>query len=210
VGADELNGTGPAISRPLNANDVGAGNSSPMPVTLIDFNAKASGNIVVLSWTSSREENFKHYEVEVSTNGTNFKNIGKVYSKNATAANTAYSFNHLTPSTGFNFYRLKMVDRDGSHSYSNIRVVSFSSDVPFTVYPNPASSVATINLGTSVKVAEIIIADASGRIQKRISTIASDRTSERIVVNHFANGTYVVQVIDKDNKVHTQLLTIKR
>ncbi|RYZ15752.1 MAG: hypothetical protein EOP49_52610, partial [Sphingobacteriales bacterium] len=55
VGADELNGSGQVIARPLTSAEVGAGTSASLPVTLLDFNAKAVGNTTVLTWKVANE-----------------------------------------------------------------------------------------------------------------------------------------------------------
>jgi len=52
----------------------------------------------------------------------------------------SYSWLDNAPNAGVNFYRLKMVDKDGVYKYSNIARVDLSTRKGISVYPNPVAN----------------------------------------------------------------------
>jgi Glycosyl hydrolase catalytic core len=107
------------------------------PVTLSDFKSSRQKDKVVLKWTTQSEINFSHFSLERSTDGKTFYEIAKVdASKNAAGSLYAYKDN-APDATAVNYYRLKMVDVDGSFVYSKIISESFQAkDALFEVYPS--------------------------------------------------------------------------
>jgi hypothetical protein len=107
-----------------------------LPIILTSFKAEKLFDFVNLNWTSEAETNFSHFEVERSVTGDKFDFIARV---NGNSYESAYSHSDLEPYNGINYYRLKMVDTDGSFVYSDIKAVEMlskkSGDVD--VFPNP-------------------------------------------------------------------------
>jgi poly(beta-D-mannuronate) lyase len=203
VGCDELNGTGKIIRQPLTAGDVGAGTSATLPVTLINFNAAVSGIKVVLTWIAADEINMRLYEVEYSTSGVAFEKAGELVAQN-TGSTASYSFEHLPATTGKLYYRLKSINVDGSFRYSIVRTIEFSSSATTTIFPNPAKSFVNIKSTSVIK--SVSVKDLSGAV-KRTFNVGS--FSYRLSTNGLASGTYVLQVTDANNSIHTHKLIIK-
>jgi hypothetical protein len=118
--------------------------ASTLPVLLNQFSASAKGEIVLLSWNVATEINTNYYEVERS-NGNNFEKIGSLKAVSPTAP---YRFTDASPFEGTNHYRLRMVDNDGSFSYSPIKTVMLPSSNQLQLYPNPASASIRVSLHT--------------------------------------------------------------
>jgi hypothetical protein len=112
-----------------------------LPVELTNFNANPKPNrTVFLNWETAAEINLSHYIIEYSIDGTNFNFIGKTAATGVQNHGANYVFIHDKPIDGDNFYRLRMVDRDGEFNYSPIRVVRFEDKSNgFTLLPNPSS-----------------------------------------------------------------------
>jgi hypothetical protein len=122
-----------------------------LPVRLTDFEGKANENgTVSLNWASDQESGFDYYSVERSSNGENFEQIGKVYSKMIERQATAYySFEDINVKAPKYFYRLKMVDMDGSFNYSRIITVTSKFRNAFNAYPSVFSNGFTVSLYTA-------------------------------------------------------------
>lgn len=163
-----------------------------LPVRLFDFTAKAVNKNVQLQWNVTSEINTSNYSVEFSANGTSFNAIANIH---ATATNTPvkkYSFVHTSPVNGKNFYRIKMVDKDGSFVYSPIRIVSFSN-IEVQVYPNPTKGLLNIilnsgNLGTI----KLFVMDATGR-QLQQQTFTGNTTLD---ISRLSAGMYIIHIND--------------
>ncbi|HEY5392052.1 MAG TPA: T9SS type A sorting domain-containing protein, partial [Hanamia sp.] len=103
-------------------------------VPLID--AILEGKNVKVFWESENDNSIIQYEIEHSTDGTNFSTIGRVLAE--INSKQDYIFNHTQPPQGINYYRLKITMIDGTTELSsviNILVPEFESKI--RIYPNP-------------------------------------------------------------------------
>ncbi len=116
-----------------------------LPVTLISFSGNASNeNNIKLDWSTTDEVNMNSYELEKSSDGKDFSTVAIVFADDSNSTNN-YSYKDNNKDNVV-YYRLKMIDRDGNFSYSNIVTFSFAASVKnnVNVYPNPVRS--TINI----------------------------------------------------------------
>ncbi|MCE7044534.1 Ig-like domain-containing protein [Dyadobacter sp. CY312] len=167
--------------------------SSPLPVTLISFDAKREGSTVNLKWATTSEQNSKGFEIQRSADARNWKDLGfvAVKSENGNSTNTInYGFTDNAPLTGTSYYRLKMVDLDGSFGYSNIRSVDMEGGMAeVTLFPNPASSQLLLkDLNTSLAVSVTVI-NAAG-----VEVYTSTSNFQSVDVSRMPEGLYVLVV----------------
>jgi poly(beta-D-mannuronate) lyase len=205
VGCDEVNGTGSILTYPLDSNLVGAGKPFiTLPVHLIQFGILLVNKTVQLTWDVTNEINFREYLVEHSTNGINFMGISTIASKNNHGA-SSYTFSHNNLTLGNNFYRLKMMDRDGSYQYSPIKMVNFSNEVSIHIYPNPASHFLYVEVsGMLLTGAALQIINSLG---VTVKTIAITANKQSIPLHQFPKGIYQIRFVQA-NQVLKQHSTI--
>jgi len=110
-----------------------------LPITLASFDAVVKGEAVTLRWKTSSEINGDYFLVEKSDNGQYFYNVGKVTANGNTTTTSSYSFTDNKPSFFERdiFYRLQLVDKDGSRKLSNtVKVRLAASETQLIkVYP---------------------------------------------------------------------------
>jgi hypothetical protein len=113
--------------------------SQTLPVKLISFSGRLNGAKVDLNWVTASEYNTKHFEVERSADGLNFTKLTIVTAKGNSSSVTSYDLVDPMPFKGLNYYRLKIVDIDGSFEYSNIVIIRIENSVQLVtkVAPNP-------------------------------------------------------------------------
>lgn len=100
----------------------------PLPVTLTAFTARVQSSGVVLNWNTASEINFDYYEVQSSTNGYAYTNIAKVNPKaGSTVQARDYVYYDGRNTSGIVYYRLRVVDVDGSSVYSPVQAVTIKS-----------------------------------------------------------------------------------
>ena len=121
-----------------------------LPLDLLDFSAQAMSENgkekAQIKWKTASEKKMNYYEVEKSsTNNKDFMPLNKVMARNGDAE--SYDLMDENPFSNVNYYRLKMVDKDGSVTYSLIKTVLFKDTKKsiFKVYPNPAFNDLTID-----------------------------------------------------------------
>lgn len=115
---------------------------SALPVKLVRFGAMPLVTDALLQWTIADAVNFSHFDLERSPDGKRFDQVGSVPYRTQT---TAYQYQDSTISRMILavptlYYRLKLVDLDGSFSYSRIVPLTFTAaeKTPQLVgYPNP-------------------------------------------------------------------------
>jgi len=120
--------------------------ASPLPVELLSFTGTSKQGRVHLYWSTATEQNTSHFEIERSTENTDFEQIGQVTATGESATEQRYTYEDLRAVPGENVYRLKMVDRDGSFKYSPIVSVEVREPVDWTLSPNPASGKVSLLL----------------------------------------------------------------
>ena len=110
-----------------------------LPVTFGTLRAYRQTGGVQLEWTTYTENNVDHFEVERSSDGQSFSEIGQVTAVGNSSSKTNYNLLDASPINGDNFYRVKSVDIDGRLTYSSVIRISLgtSGNRSVAVYPNP-------------------------------------------------------------------------
>lgn len=120
--------------------------ASPLPVELIRFDAIPEPEAVSLEWTTASEINSDRFEIEKSSNGQYFTSIGSVIAAGNSNVIVDYHFRDSDPINGTSYYRLKMIDLDGTFEYSEIRSATYRKNKTVTLYPNPVSLDGALSL----------------------------------------------------------------
>jgi hypothetical protein len=154
-----------------------------LPVILESFTARAVESGVNLVWKVSAEASFSHYEVERGISATEFKSINTVSASNK----KLYSVIDTKAQEGRNYYRLKMVDNDGSFSYSSIVNIDIDSKNLLLTIQNPAVN-GEFAMYTNAKAPKFSMHTATG--QKVGYTITNNGAGKYIVKTNSANGVY--------------------
>lgn len=122
-----------------------------LPLKLVSFDGKVIKTDIQLNWITENEINTKSFEIERSFDGINFENRWDVSAQNNSIKNEYsyidYSIINYT-SSKYIYYRLKMINIDGSFTYSNVVKVSFNKETIYNavLYPNEVSKSAVLSL----------------------------------------------------------------
>ena len=173
--------------------------TSALPLTLLRFTATERNGAALLEWNTSDEIQTSHFVIEYGRNGNTFDSAGRVSALNI-PGNNAYRFRHEPSGNGKHYYRLKMVDKDGSFTYSSTRWIA-PGTAAFSLYPNPAQHFITI-IGVEAN-GTIRIYSMDGKLLQQRRTGGS---VEKIPVSQLANGTYIVEFEGRDGSKQKQLL----
>jgi len=94
-----------------------------LPVTLINFTGNLENNHAVLNWSTSTEQNSSGFEVQRSNDGINFTDIGFVNGAGNSTTVQQYSFTDNQSAAAINYYRLKLLDKNGQYKLSDAVVL---------------------------------------------------------------------------------------
>jgi uncharacterized protein len=162
--------------------------SGTLPVQLVNFSGVKQANYNQLQWEVANELRTKQYELESSVNGTSFTKIGTIVAAN----NNLYSYKDYTTYGNTVFYRLKIVDNNGSFMYSNIVKLTNDKIVVSVVYPNPTKNSAVLQINdASLILTNANLYDAKGVILKSIRITANQQL---IDLSNYSKGIYTLKL----------------
>ncbi len=115
-------------------------NLTVLPVELSAFTGKImEDRSHLLRWETATEVNSDYFLLEHSADGVRFESLEKIAAQGQSFEQQTYDYRHLQPKNGVNYYRLKMVDWDGSVEYSSIvsleRIQEEKDGI--SIFPNP-------------------------------------------------------------------------
>lgn len=180
-------------------------NNALLPLQLTSFAGTSNNGHNVLNWITENEVNVIKFEIESSVDGTQFTTIGSVESSTNPQVKNNYTFKHFNFTEAKNFYRLKMIDKDGSYSYSKVIAMNNkASNVIISTFPNPF--VSNINLQWNSSKNEMVVAkliSSTGKllytetkfVQKGINTINFNGLSS------LPNGIYITELYSDGVKI---------
>ncbi|MBO9632667.1 MAG: hypothetical protein J7578_06070 [Chitinophagaceae bacterium] len=174
-------------SATVNANCVGC--SSSLPLTLTSFAGSRKGDQAELNWTTSYEEQVKAFYIEQSTNGRDYTSVKEIPANNRPSA-----YRTLVALPKDSYFRLRMVDIDGTTTYSGIITVQqLTTNFELTVTSNPVRSAnASVLISTQQsQQGTLMLVDNSGRMIRR-TLVSAQKGDNRIAVDltGVTNGQY--------------------
>lgn len=114
-----------------------------LPIKVKSFTAHAQNdNSVLLRWASTFESNSYRYVIQKSTDGRNFSDIGELKAAGNSLQTINYSFSDRSIANGGAYYRLRLVDLDGSFDYTKIIYIDngVATIGQLSIFPNPFRS----------------------------------------------------------------------
>lgn len=166
---------------------VGSVNSA-LPVKLVDFTARLNENQTVsLNWEVAEQLDMAEYGVEYSADGKAFKRIGVVQADDSEKDHYRYTDTGLRTGT-VAYYRLKMVESDGSFSYSLIISVALPEN-NLIMYPLPARDFIRVR-GAGIPGISLMLINAQGIV---VNTVAIASDNQEIDLSSLPAGIYFIK-----------------
>ncbi len=137
-----------------------------LPVEWGYFRSKFQEESIVLEWETLTESNNSGFAVERSQDGIHFESIAWVEGRGSTQEAYSYEFVDLElPEAPLVYYRLKQIDFDGAHAYSELISVQHNTLRPFIVYPTVLSRYnAKLYIKGGAQFESFYVVDVSGRL----------------------------------------------
>ena len=169
-----------------------------LPVELLNFSAKNIGQSNILRWATTSQLNAKYFQIDRSYNGLEFETIGRTNAAGTNNSLLNYDFVDSKPLHAKNYYRLTVVDIDGSLSFSQIVELN-PKDTEFSLlklYPNPANQEITATIfskETSKALVEIINLDGRVVLQTE-RELQMNNTELLFDLANFSSGLYILKI----------------
>ena len=199
-----------------NVDTVSTHPHTPLPVELVNFDAAEKDKQVQLTWTTASEINNDHFEIQRSTDGSNFEEIGRVAGFGTSFEIHNYNFTDDNPPANVLYYRLKQVDLNGNYTYSTIVRVEMNNagraiNTPsVNAYPIPVSSKGRLNVALENfgGTASVKMVDMAGRViySENIETVQSATSTIQFPLQGLRSGIYLIMVYGNDNSYSAKVL----
>ncbi len=162
-----------------------------------------------LTWLVADNETAKTFEVQRSTNGTDFTTAA-VIPASKKSGNENYSFTETVSSSRV-LYRLKMYDVDAMAEYSKTLVFNTrsTSAKSLQVLTNPVKEKLVISFTSeSNEIAQVNIYDNLGRVmQRQILTASQGINTNTIALNgDYKSGLYIIELVTKSGKLTEKII----
>ena len=177
-------------------------------VSVINLTGTNNGSNNSLNWTVVNEQTVLNYQLQRSTNGVDYTSVTTTNAANLGTYN--YSDNISSTTESFFYYRVKLVNNDGTYKYSNVvRITVISRNEFVEVAPNPFTDKLILNITADVqKTATITITDFIGRqiFKKQIDLTAGTNPIEIKEAIAFARGVYILNVTTATQKQQIKII----
>ncbi|MBK7943784.1 MAG: T9SS type A sorting domain-containing protein [Flavobacteriales bacterium] len=149
-----------------------------LPIQLLSLNGAPVPEGIRLDWSTATESNSAAFAIERMNEFGDFVQIGELPAAGNSNSLIEYQFIDSQPMQGFNHFRLKMIDADGSAELSQVVSVANRYGGFVGLYPNPATDHISIVMD-ELPESEIIIRfhDASGRLVREERTMVAEGQS---------------------------------
>lgn len=158
------------------------------PFVLLSFTVVDNECVdAMLQWKTTGEKNLSHFEIQQSADSVNFVTLKQEAEENTPDIHEYTAT--VTIDANKEFFRLKMVNMDGSFAYSDIISLSTNCYLPFSIYPNPVKSILYVR--SAPVGADYRIYNSIGQLVAR-GVIDSGNTA--INVSRLSSGMYVILI----------------
>lgn len=181
----------------------------PLPVELTEFKGSLQNNkTALLQWTTSFENNSKHFELERSFDGINYRTITTVAAAGNSSSTRQYSYVDREPLTENNYYRLRSVDMDGNSKLSTVVLLKLpGAQQDIQVLGNPFKNKIVIRFVKPPEAkGELRLSDMTGRLVARRAIGPGEQQMEFAISGTAAAGTYVLQAVINGKTYTAKLL----
>ncbi len=174
--------------------------NTPLPVNLLSFSGRNNGNVNLLDWSTSSEQNSSYFDIERSTDGTRFMKAGRVSAAGNSSVTRQYNFNDDISSvnTGLYYYRLKQVDLSGQEKYSPVVIIKQNSKgFNAAASPNPFTDHLRIQVESDKKENAVIMLTQLDGKRIRIQNASINKGSNVIWLDELDNlpgGVYLLHI----------------
>ncbi len=170
-----------------------------LPLELLSFEARLNrSEQIQLNWSTASEINITGFEIQHSSNGYDFSKIGFVEAQNLPHNEYKYIDKDDRLSNTL-YYRLKILEGDGTFWYSDILKIDNRMRLPLvSIIENPVKDQLTLEFTKDIKNRSIHIYNAIGKLVKIEHINIAKNQTLRIDISDLPSGTYLGNILYQD------------
>ena len=165
-----------------------------LPLDVSGFSAMARKTDVAINWMVSNNNEQDEFILERSKDGIRFETL-KVVPAKVILFTATYAEEDRQPFNGWNYYRLRAIDKIGKERISNVVKVWFGREQQIRISPNPASEKIMVSFAEPSSISQIELVNISGQVLQRIQTI---QFNNEVNISHLQAGMYYLRISGKN------------
>jgi Secretion system C-terminal sorting domain len=179
--------------------------TSPLPIELLYFDAKAVKKQVEVSWQTVSELNNDYFTVQRSQSNFDFEDIGFVNGAGNSNSLLNYKFTDTNPYNGISYYRLKQTDFNGQFSLSksvpvNIRSTTSVLIIEYVYADNDNSTVNAYIQISELRQMQVALINVLGQTVVSKELLPQDKQlTVSLSTDGLSEGVYFLRVRDESN-----------
>ena len=185
-------------------NIFGFTGNSPLPVTLKNWQLTVENSGVKLNWNTATEDPGTLFEIQRSSNGTNFQTLAII---KGTGGDANYSWTDMSPLSGKSFYRLKILEASKQIYSRIIPIVNDQRQLLSSFYVDGSQIHLQFNKNSSQS-ASLSIISYSGAIIKKRTVSTGTNSVITLPVSDLPSGNYFLKIITSDGLTSVERFTI--
>lgn len=177
-----------------------------LPVEFTDFSAIKVNQTALLDWGTESEHNSDYFEIERSSNGTDWNRLLTTKAAGESTSLKEYQEIDSEPLDGISYYRLNQYDLDGARAI--LKTVSFNNEIEnsaneIRVFPNPVAERIRI-FGDKAELQDLKIFNSIGQDISKNLTIQAHEGYSEVYFRDQQEGIFVIK-----SKANSQLVIKK-
>ncbi|MEL6925971.1 MAG: GEVED domain-containing protein, partial [Bacteroidota bacterium] len=164
---------------------------------LLAFDVRKSDQEVELEWMSNTGFKNDYFIVERSADGVHFEPLLQQDNEGIEWEARTYHHYDTEPMEGMNYYRLQLVQKDGTVQYTKVHEVKFPLLDDFTIFPNPAGDYIHLDLSRYQKNGRAVDINMYNELGHRVYQEHLPEVSSRlhrIDLRSYTNGIYYIHI----------------
>ncbi len=178
---------------------------SVLPLGIVQFTGSIDDGVPKLAWITRNETNVRHFEIEISENASDFKKIDVIQAKNTPDASYTW---HGRDIRSLSYYRLKIVEMNGSFTYSPIvKITSTKKPFAVTIYPNPVKDQCVVSITNDrVEKVNILLTSIDSKVISTYHINTVQGTTTIPLNQNLRQGTYLLTVLSSGERTVLKLI----
>ncbi|NBW35694.1 MAG: T9SS C-terminal target domain-containing protein [Cytophagia bacterium] len=187
-------------------NWIAAQEDSPLPVELLFFEANNNNGFVELKWATASQLDFDYFAVEHSTDAQVWEELKQIKGQGTTNNRTDYKLSDVKSLVGANYYRLKMVDLDGTFEYSIVDYVNMEETKQMSLYPNPINQAETLTFDLNFTPNDGDKIFIYNHLGVELLSFTASASSIAVALDDLKPGTYLVKYVSVNSSIISRLM----
>lgn len=170
--------------------------NNPLPLEITGWKAIANTKGIILQWQSAGQTADNGYIIEKKSGENGFQAASSLIPAK-TSPPFHYGFTDSQPLPGENIYRIRIIDKEGRISYSNIINVFWTDNQDIIIYPNPAQEKIFIKVPPSSSIFTWLVVNINGTVVKRLNN--NSLTVVCVDISNLSPGLYYIKGVQKQS-----------